>query len=379
MVTDSIPADLDPRNWLTLTRAASPADVEAALNGQSPGERELAVLLSPAADARLESLARRAQDLTRAHFGRAIQLYVPLYLSNYCSGGCAYCGYAADRRVRRHALSPADAETEMAALADLGFEEILLLTGERCPQADLDYLETCVRLAARYFHLVTVEVFPMQQAEYAVLARAGCTGLTLYQETYEPEHYRRMHRWGSKADYAARLQAPERALAGGLRTVGLGALLGLGDPCYDLLALYRHVRRLQRRYWRAGVSVSFPRLRPEAGGFQPTHRIDDRFLARAIWAFRLVLPDVPLVLSTRERSAFRDGMAGVGINKMSIGSRTTVGGYRHTAADGDTGQFQVSDDRDLDTFRTMLRERNLDPVFKNWDATFRMPGQAPET
>lgn len=367
----AIPAELDPSRWVEVARTATPDAVAEALDASAVGERELALLLSPAADAHLETLAQRARDLTVARFGRTMQLYVPLYLSNYCSGGCAYCGYASDREGYRHALTLEAAEAEMATLARQGFEEILLLTGERCPQADLAYVRDCVQLAARYFHLVTLEVFPMGEAEYAEMARAGCTGLTLYQETYAPAHYARMHRWGPKADYPARLEAPARALAGGLRTAGLGALLGLGEPLYDLLALYRHVRHLQRCFWRAGISISFPRLRPESGGFQSAHPIADRFLARAIWAFRLALPDAPLVLSTRESPAFRDGMAGIGINKMSIGSRTTVGGYRQAAAAHDQGQFRVSDDRDLEAFQAMLRARNLEPVFKNWDAVYR--------
>lgn len=366
-----IPPDIDPGAWLELARNATAGQVDEVLCRPAAGESDLAALLSPAAGNRLERIAELALDLTRARFGRTVQLYVPLYLSSLCPGGCAYCGYAANRKVERHALTLDEAKLEMEALASAGFEEILLLTGERCPRAGMDYLQEAVRLAAGLFHLVAIEVFTMSREEYGQLAAAGCTGVTIYQETYDPDVYTKMHQWGAKADYSGRLAAPERALAGGLRTVGLGALLGLGDPLYDLLSLYRHARRLQRLFWRSGITLSFPRLRPESGGFQPAFAVGDRFLARAIWAFRLLLPEVPLVLSTRESATFRDGIAGIGINKMSVGSRTTVGGYGQAARDGDRGQFQVNDDRGLDLFTAMLRAKGLDPVFKNWDAAYR--------
>ena len=133
------------------------------------------------------------------------------------------------------------------------------------------------------------------------------------------------------------------------------------------------MRDLQSRYWRAGVSVSFPRLRPEAGGFQPPHPVGDLQLAQIIFAFRICLPETPLVLSTRESPALRDGLAGIGINRMSVASRTTVGGYRNAAPET-ARQFAVSDERDIAAFCAALRQRGLDPVFKNWDAAYRTEG-----
>lgn len=366
--TSRIPPELDPQPWLALPPPDARA-VAAALATEEPDETTF-VTLARAEPARwLEAMAQRAQALTRRQFGRTIQLYAPLYLSNYCSGGCAYCGFAADRSQVRHRLEPDEIARELAALKGLGFEQVLLLTGERTPHADFAYLRDGVRAAARLFHEVTVEAFPMAADEYRALAEAGCTGVTIYQETYDPEAYERFHRWGPKRDYAARLAAPSRALAGGVASVGLGALLGLADPLADALALFRHVRALQQRFWRAAFSVSFPRLRPEAGGFQAPYPVSDRWLAQLIFTFRICLPETTLVLSTREAPAFRDGLAGVGVNRMSAGSRTTVGGYDGHAED--EGQFAVSDGRDVTAFCAMLRGRGLDPVFKNWDAAYR--------
>jgi 2-iminoacetate synthase len=182
--------------------------------------------------------------------------------------------------------------------------------------------------------------------------------------------YEQTHRWGAKRDYFHRLEAPARALAGGIRVAGLGALLGLSDPLFDTLCLYRHAIHLRRRFWKAGIALSFPRLRPEPGGYHAEFPVDEEFLARIIFAFRICLPDVPLVLSTRESRRFRDGMAGVGISKMSVASLTTVGGYgQETVASG--GQFEVNDHRGVDSFCAALQAKGLQPVFKNWDEAYR--------
>jgi 2-iminoacetate synthase len=363
----TLPDWLDPQPWLG--KPVTDAEVARALETEAPDEETLAALLSPAAAEVLEPMAARAQALTRRHFGRTVQLYVPLYLSSWCSGGCAYCGFASDRGTERHALDFAAVDNELDAIHAMGFEEVLLLTGERSSRADFDYLRECVQRAARRFHNVAIEVFPMGEEEYRLLAEAGCTGVTLYQETYHPETYDRMHRWGPKKDFSQRLEAPARALAGGLRFAGLGALLGLADPLHDMIALYRHARHLQKTHWQAGLTLSFPRIRSEAGGFIPPHPVDEKQLAQIIFAFRICLPDVPLVLSTRESAAFRDGMAGIGVSKMSIASKTTVGGY---GSEGSAeGQFDVSDTRGLEPFCAMLRTRQLDPVFKNWDGVYR--------
>ncbi len=360
--------------WLefpaAVRRSFTTADVAAALAMPRPGVVELAALLSPAATPRLEQLAAKAQALTRRHFGRVVSLYAPLYLSNYCSGGCVYCGYAADRQLRRHKLAADQVRQELQALRQLGIEEVLLLTGERTPAVAVDYVVANVELAAAMMPAVAIETFPMGESEYRRLVEAGCTGVTLYQETYDPQSYAAMHRWGPKRDYADRLAAPERALAAGLRMLGVGALLGLAEPVGEMLSLFLHVQHLRRHYWRAGLSVSFPRLRPQAGQFEAPYAVSERWLAQAIFAFRICLPDVPLVLSTRENAGFRDGMAGVGISKMSVASRTTVGGYGQAVAE-DSGQFEVGDSRTVETFCASLQGKGLSPVFKNWDAVYR--------
>jgi len=388
-----IPDWLNPKPWLDVCEHTSEADVAAAVSAAAPGIREFAALLSPAAAGFLEPMARRAQALTRKHFGRTISLYVPLYLSNYCSGGCIYCGFASDRKQPRRRLAPAELKAEIMALKGKGFEDVLLLTGERTTEAGFDYLLNCVKTAAGVFHSVTIEAFAMSSAEYAMLSKAGCTGITIYQETYNRKLYSTLHRWGEKRNYEFRLEAPSRALEAGMRTVGIGALLGLGDTRLDAICLYQHANYLRKKFWKAGISVSFPRICAQTGDYMPGHEVDDKLLARLIFAFRICFPDMPLVLSTRENSEFRDGMAGLGISRMSAASKTTVGGYHHEASlrkdattrhaslrkeattrhvdKSEKGQFDVNDTRGVKTFCAAIRKKGLEPVFKNWEAVFR--------
>ncbi len=367
-----LPEWLNPEPWLN--RQYTTADIERAIGAEAPTERELAALLSPAATDFLEPMARRAQAITRRHFGQTIKLYTPLYLSNFCNGGCRYCGIAADRKAKRTVLDKEHLRHEMEAIKQMHLEELVLLTGERMPEADLPYLRDCVAIAAEYIHNVNIEVFPMAQNEYRQLADAGCTGVTLYQETYDPVVYKKMHRWGDKRDYFQRLDAPERALRGGMRAVGIGVLLGLADPRFDLLCTYRHAKHLLKNYWQAGLSISFPRIQPQLGGFEPDHPVDEKMLAQFIFALRICLPEIPLVLSTREPQRVRDGMAGLGISKMSVASKTTVGGYSDDSEES-TEQFSISDERNIPELCEMLRTKGLEPVFKNWDATYREPAE----
>lgn len=364
-----LPDWLDPLPWLPDNRAVDEDSIRSAIYSHSPGPGELAVLLSEEAGKHIEEMARRAQAITLRHFGRTISLYVPLYASNYCSGGCVYCGFASDREQVRLKLSDGELVSEIKALKKQGFNDVLLLTGERTDEAGFEYLSGCVRIAAEHLHNVSVESFSMSSDEYGQLYEAGCTGVTLYQETYNPELYGELHRWGQKQDYAFRLDAPSRAMEAGMRSLGLGVLLGLDDPVRESICLFLHAQHLLKKHWRSGVMVSFPRICAQMGEYKPAYPVGDEFLARMIFAFRICLPDVPLVLSTRESARLRDGLAGIGISRMSVASKTTVGGYC-SEEHGSGAQFEVTDTRDVDSFCAMLRSKDLEPVFKNWDSVF---------
>lgn len=227
----------------------------------------------------------------------------------------------------------------------------------------------------------------METPEYARMVDAGAEGLIVYQETYHRETYAVMHTAGPKKDYDWRLACPERGYAGGFRRIGLGALLGMTDWRYEATALAAHLEYLQKHCWKASYSVSFPRLRPAAGGFQPTQPVGDREFLQMIAAFRLCFPEVGIVLSTREPKELRDAMIPLGITSMSAGSHTEPGGYTgqgnedlhltvkgrrverscQNSTDKAEGQFDISDDRSADEVAELLRSKGFDPVWKDWD------------
>lgn len=345
------------------------ADVERALVTPHPGQRELAAMLSPAAEEYLEQMAERSSAITRQRFGRIIQIYAPLYVSSYCSNKCLYCGFSADNAIERRVLPLDEAEREADILAERGFSHILLVSGEAPAKLGVEYLETLARRLKNRFASVSIEVQPLEEAEYARLFAAGITSVAVYQETYDRETYLAVHPAGKKRDYDYRLDTPVRAAAAGLREVGIGALLGLSEWRAEGLALGLHLQWLRRKFWRTAFTVSFPRLRPAQGEFAAIHPVGERELAQMIFALRIFDPDVGLVLSTREEPRFRDGMINLGPTRYSAGSCTVPGGYGDSAASGE--QFSVGDHRSMGEVCRAIKGRGYDPVRKDWDPSFQ--------
>ncbi len=352
-----------------LVYRSNSTDVTEVLGRERMTVKDLAVLLSPDAAAFLPALATRAAEITKRRFGRTIQIYAPLYLSSYCGNRCQYCGFSAENTIARRVLTMAEAEAEAAILAARGFSHILLVSGEAPARLGVDYLvELAGRLRHRFASL-SIEVQPLSEEDYRRLFQAGIVAVAVYQETYDAQVYPQVHLSGPKTDMLNRLAAPARVAAAGMREVGIGALLGLSDWRLEGLALGLHLAWLRRRFWRTGLTVSFPRLRPAAGGFAPLVEVGERELAQLLFALRIFDPDVGLVLSTREEARFRDGMLGLGPTRYSAGSCTAPGGYGDPGRAGE--QFEIGDQRTVDEVCKAIRSGGHDPVLKDWDAAFQ--------
>lgn len=320
-----------------------------------------------------EQLAQNAGHLTRQYFGRTITLYAPLYLSNFCSSHCTYCGFHSRHRIPRFKLTAAQMRQEMSFLAKQGIENILLLTGESYQATPLNYLKEAAETAKQYFPNISMEVHPMEEKEYRELFAQGVDGITIYQETYDRRRYKEVHISGKKADYDYRLETPERAARGGMRHLSLGILLGLADAAEDLHALYRHLRWMERHYPGVEYSVSFPRLRSIKGtdfaSCLPRRQagdVDDITLVKIICLTRIQFPRIGINLSTRENAALRDRALELGITRISAGSNTSVGGYTVTAAAEQNPQFDIKDHRPVKDIIEILKKRNFDPVLTDW-------------
>jgi 2-iminoacetate synthase len=357
---------------------------------------DFANLISPAAAELLEHMGRRSHAMTQQRFGKVIRLFAPLYLSNECVNNCAYCGFSRDNPILRVTLSLDEVRQEARALKEQGFRNLLLVAGEHPKFVSNNYLRDCIAALHADWPGISLEVGPMETADYRPLVAAGADGLVVYQETYDRKVYAEMHTAGPKRNFDWRLETPERAYAAGFRRLGISPLYGLADWRYEAICAAAHAGYLLRNCWKAALTISTVRLRPCAGEFQPLTHITDRELAQLVCALRIMFPDVGIVLSTRESPKLRDGLVPLGVTLMSAGSHTEPGGYtgagkeklhqtvrgrivelasgasewapQPNRATNATGQFNIADERSAGEVADLIRKLGYEPVWKDWDA-----------
>ena len=382
-------ATLPVANLLRHSLNATTAAARRSLENSALSLQDFANLISPAGAELLEALGQRSQRLTRQRFGKVIRLFAPLYLSNECINNCRYCGFSRDNPILRVTLTLEEVRREARALLQQGFRNILLVAGEHPKFVSTNYLSECVAALHPEVPSLSLEVGPLPAEEYRPLVAAGAEGLVVYQETYDRGVYADMHTAGPKRDFDWRLETPERAYAAGFRRLGISALYGLADWRAEAISVAAHAGYLLRHCWKAGVTISLTRRRPCAGEFQPLTQIGDRELIQLMCAFRLMFPDVGLVLSTRESPKMRNGLIPLGVTLMSAGSHTGAGReHLHLSARGRTlpagpvlndsttwprkltqatEQFNIADTRSAQEVAEVIRGLGYDPVWKDWD------------
>jgi 2-iminoacetate synthase len=340
-------------------------DVTRALNKTRLDAIDLLALLSPAAVPFLEEMAQKAHRMTVMNFGKTIQLFAPLYLSNICTNQCAYCSFNINNEIIRRKLNLDEVEIEGKAIAAKGIQNILLLTGESRQASGPDYIAACVERLRPSFSSIGIEVYPLKEEEYRFLYDAGVDTMTMFQEVYDEEIYASVHLGGPKRIYRNRLDAPERACNAGLSGITLGALLGVGRWREEAFFTALHADYLMKTYPSAEVGISAPRMRPHVGSYQPQWPINDAELVQIMLAYRLFLPRLTITLSTRENAAFRDSLLPLCVTKMSAESLTSVGGYDKSTEKG-SSQFEISDERTVEEVVQMIRRQGYQPVFSDW-------------
>ena len=368
---------IDSYDWdetLRLVNEATDADVrrvlaKAARNTKPLTPEEFAILISPAADPYLEQMAQMSHRYTQERFGNTISLYIPMYVSNACTNKCVYCGFNYDNPLERTILTMDQVEAECKAIRAMGpFENILIVSGEFPSKCGVDYLENVLKVCRPYFHNMTIEVQPMRAHEYERLTHSGLNGVVCFQETYHRGAYRKYHPHGMKSHYDWRLNGYDRMGDAGVHKIGLGVLLGLEQWQADVVMMARHLRYLQKHYWKTRYSVNFPRMRPSESGYQPVSIISDRELAKLTCAFRLFDHDVDISFSTREAPEYRTHIMPLGVTSMSAGSQTEPGGYCSTP--DALEQFEVSDERSPKQVTESIAKAGFQPVWKDWDSIF---------
>ena len=345
-------------------------DVRRALAKDHCDVNDFMALISPAAEPYLEVMARLSRKYTEERFGKTMSMFIPLYITNSCSNSCVYCGFHRENPMARTILTPEQIENEYKAIKQLApFENILLVTGENPAKAGTPYLAKAIDIAKKYFSNVKIEVMPLSTEDYKTLADHGMNGVICFQETYNEKRYKVYHPRGPKSNYEWRLNGYDRMGMAGVHKIGMGALIGLEDWRTEVVMLARHLRYLEKTYWRTQYSVNFPRMRSaENGGFQPNVEMSDRELAQVTFAMRIFDPDVDISYSTRETPEVRNNMARLGVTTMSAESHTDPGGY--CCHPDSLAQFDVSDARTARQVDADLRALGMEPVWKNWDRSF---------
>ena len=364
---------IDQYSWAEITKriyAKTAQDVEAALANPRRDIEDFMALVSPAAQPYLEQMAVLSRKYTLERFGRTIQFYIPLYLTNSCINHCVYCGFNHNNDIKRIILTDDQIMREVEAIKQIGdFRHILLVTGENPRDAGADYIENAIRLVKPHFSSISIEVQPLKTEEYARLGDAGMNAVYCYQETYNKERYNVYHPRGMKSKFDWRLDAFDRMGQAGVHKIGLGVLIGLEDWRTDSTFMALHLRYLQKTYWQTKYSISFPRMRPHEGTFQPNVVMKDRELAQLLFAYRIFDHDIEITLSTREDRKFRDNMTSLGVTSLSAGSKTDPGGY--AVYRKELEQFAINDDRTPDEVLKAVKDQGYEVVWKDWDLSLQ--------
>lgn len=361
-ISEEIPDKIEASYREQSERTVTPADVRSVLQKDRLTPDDYYVLLSDAAEDFLDEMAVKARMLRRQYFGDNVNSFSPLYIANYCENGCRYCGFNSKSGIKRAMLTEEEIENEMKALAAEGIEDVLILTGESDKFSPIEYIEMAVRLARKYFRVVSLEIYPANVKDYERLQKAGADFVTVFQETYDPESYSYYHPHGHKRSMIYRMNTQERAAMGGMRGVGFGALFGLSDPLRDAYSMGLHAFLLQRKYPHLEIAISLPRIRPTHGAedVDNTNRIDEKKLMQYILAIRIFMPFASMTISTRERKEFRDKAMYYGATKISASVDTGIGRRteEHEEDEGEE-QFVIADNRTLDEIEKDLAEEGL--------------------
>ena len=325
-------------------------------------------LLSPIAANYLNEMCLISQQKTQRRFGKTIQLYIPLYLSNYCSNACIYCGFNLKNKINRKVLNDDEILKEVEIIKNMGYKHILLVTGDNKKKAGVNYILNAIKLVKPHFSSISVEIQPLETEQYKCLINAGLSSVYIYQETYNRNKYSYYHPEGQKNNFDYRISTPERLGKAEIYRIGLGALLGLEDWRVEAFFLGLHLRFLSRNFWKTKYSISFPRIRPHTGTYQPNFPVSNKELSQLIWAFRLFDENVEIALSTRESVKYRNNMIPLGITSMSAGSKTDPGGYSTNICELE--QFEINDSRSPKELIAEIEKQNYTAIWKDWDNYF---------
>lgn len=337
--------------------------------------RESAALLNITDEKVLKKLFSTAKEIKENIYGNRLVMFAPLYLTNACVNNCLYCSFRKDNKeLVRRTLSVDEVENNARKLIMDGHKRLLLVCGEHPKKSNLDYVGKAIEriyninYKGNNIRRVNVNIAPLSTEDFKKLHSFEIGTYQIFQETYHYETYLKMHPSGPKKDYAFRLHAPERAFEAGIDDLGIGALFGLTDYRFELLAMLLHAEYMEKTLGVGPHTISIPRLEPATNApaaDTPPHAVDDLSFKKMIAILRLAVPYTGIILSTREKAGLRRDLFNVGVSQISAGSKTSPGAYNKekTSSNSEFGQFQLGDHRSLDEVVKDVCEQGYLPSF----------------
>lgn len=336
---------------------------------------EVAALINLSGKDGLDSLFKTALKIKKLVYGNRLVLFAPLYISSYCSNNCLYCGFRKDNKgMKRKCLTIDEIKEETKMVLEQGHKRILMLMGENSAECSFEYFLKAIDAVysvkdskGNSIRRINAEIAPLSEEEFRKLSKIKIGTYACFQETYHKETYRKMHPSGRKADYFWRIYAMDRALKNGLHDVGIGALFGLYDYRFEVLALIQHAKHLNKTYGIGPHTISIPRIEPAQNApisQKIPYPVSDFDFKKLVAVLRCAVPYTGMILSTRETAEMRNELFNLGVSQISAGSKTNPGGYKESITNPiNEEQFSINDTRTTGEVIKSVIEQGFIPSF----------------
>ncbi len=334
--------------------------------------KETAILLNANDPDLIEDIKNAARQLKENVYGKRIVLFAPLYIGNYCTNDCSYCGFrVTNRRQERCTLTKDEIVQQVTALEDNGHKRLILVYGEH-PLYNADFIADSVRTVYSVKHKngeirrVNINAAPLDIEGFKTVKAAGIGTYQIFQETYHRPTYLKVHKAGSKRDYDWRITGLDRAQEAGIDDVGIGALFGLYDWRFEVMGLIRHVNHFEAVYNVGPHTISFPRIQPASGfDIDKKYEVSDEDFTRLVAILRLAVPYTGMILTAREPAHIRDEVLQFGVSQIDGGTNIELKGYTEDKEEQDLNheQFEINDNRTLNEVIEELVDGDYIPSF----------------
>ncbi len=333
---------------------------------------DTAYLLNADSPKLIEKIKAGARQLKKKIYGERIVLFAPLYVGNYCTNNCAYCGFkVSNKTVKRETLNEQELIEQVEQLEENGHKRLILVYGEH-PKYDAKFIaksvETVykVKKANGEIRRVNINAAPLSIEDYKIVKDAGIGTYQVFQETYHHKTYAQVHPSGKKHDYDWRLGALDRAQEALIDDVGIGALFGLYDWRFEVMGLLRHVNHFESVYNIGPHTISFPRIQNAYDlDIDKSHLVSDEDFTKLVAILRLAVPYTGMILTAREPATIRNEIMQFGVSQIDGGTNIQMKGYSKNEKEQhlDEEQFVINDDRSLEEIIQELLGQGFIPSF----------------